>query len=78
MKKLIKYLLLFVNRFEIIVLENQMKEVKENKMKNLIKLLCNKYQTEWYENNKKRKAKIKISKAKINKLEINNNPLFSK
>ena len=55
-----------------------MKEVKEDKMKNLIKLLCNKYQIECYENNKKRKAKIKISKAKINKLEINNNPLFSK
>ena len=54
----------FVNRFEVIVLEDQMKGIKLNKMKNLIELLCNKYQREYYKNNKKRKEKIKNSKKK--------------
>ena len=54
----------FVNRFEVIVLEDQMKGIKENKMKNLIELLCNKYQREYYKNNIKRKEKIKNNKKK--------------
>ena len=45
-----------------------MKGIKKNKMENLIELFCNKYQRDYYKNNKKRKDKIKISKKK-NKLE---------
>ena len=53
----------FVNRFEVIVLENQLKYLTENKnkMKNLIQLLCNKYQQECHDNYKKRRKKIKLS-----------------
>ena len=57
----------FVNRFEVIVLEDQLKGLTESKIKNLIKLLCNKYQKECYENYKKRKEKIKLSNKKTKK-----------
>ena len=64
----------FVNRFEVIVLEDQLKGLSDLKIKNLIKLLCNKYQEECYYNYKKRKEKIKLNnkKKKKNKEKDNN------
>jgi len=56
----------FVNRFEVIVLEDQLKGLSDTKIQNLIKLLCNKYQEECHYNYKKRREKIKLSN-KINK-----------
>ena len=55
----------FVNRFEVIVLEDQLMKLKESKVRELIKLLCNKYQKEYYHNYKKRLKKIKLAKNKI-------------
>ena len=51
----------FVNRFEVIVLEDQLKGLKDSKIKSFIKLLCNKYQKECHDNYKKRREKIKNS-----------------
>jgi MoxR-like ATPase len=57
----------FVNRFEVIVLEDQLKNISESKIKNLIRLLCNKYQRECYDNYKLRTEKMKKNKTKQNK-----------
>jgi len=54
----------FVNRFEVIVLENQLKKLKGPKVKELIEFLCKKYQREYYNNYKKRLKKIKSAKTK--------------
>lgn len=51
----------FVNRFLVIVLEDQLK-IKDKEMKNLIQFLCEKYQKEYYDNYKKRKEKQKNNK----------------
>jgi len=55
----------FVNRFEVIVLENQLKGLTEQKVRELIELLCNKYQREYYYNYKNRLKKVKTAKNKI-------------
>ena len=47
----------FVNRFEVICLENQLKGLVEPQIEQLIKFLCNKYQRECYNNNNKRKLR---------------------
>ena len=57
----------FVNRFEVVVLEDQLKGLTESQIKNFIKLLCNKYQKECHDNYKKRREKIKKSNKKIKK-----------
>ena len=49
----------FVNRFEVIVLEDQLKGLGDSKIKKFIELLCNKYQKECHDNYKKRREKIK-------------------
>jgi MoxR-like ATPase len=54
----------FVNRFEVIVLENQLKKLTGTKVKELIEFLCKKYQREYYNNYKKRLKKIKSAKTK--------------
>ena len=56
----------FVNRFEVIVLENQLKKLTESKVKELIDMLCNKYQKEYYNNYKHRLKKLKTTKIKKN------------
>ena len=48
----------FVNRFEVIVLEDQLKGLEDYKIKSFIELLCNKYQKECHDNYKKRREKI--------------------
>jgi len=47
----------FVNRFEVIVLEDQLKGLGDSKIKKFIELLCNKYQKECHDNYKKRREK---------------------
>ena len=51
--------LAFVNRSEVIVIEDQLKSLKENEMKNLIAFLYKKYQNEYYYNSKERNKKFK-------------------
>ena len=56
----------FVNRFEVISLENQLSSLGESKINELIKFLCEKYQKEYYDNYKKRKKRKKIIKKEEN------------
>ena len=62
----------FVNRFEVITLEDQLKDKDDSKIKILIEFICKKYQIEYYENNNKRKEKIKK-----NSINININPFYT-
>jgi len=64
----------FINRFEVIVLEDQLKGLGDSKIKNLIEFLCNKYQKECHENYKRKRKKIKKNKKKI--VNIDNNEPF--
>ena len=58
----------FVNRFEVIVLEDQLRYLDEDKFKDLIDILCKRYQEECYCNYKIRRKKIKLNeKKKMNK-----------
>jgi len=66
----------FVNRFEVIVLEDQLKSLKENEMKNLILFLCKKYQNEYYYNSKKRKKKFAENNNTRTKLDNNDDDPF--
>ncbi len=54
----------FVNRFEVIVLENQLENLDEEKYKELIKFLCIKYHKEWCKNQKKKSKKKNKKKRK--------------
>ena len=58
----------FVNRFEVVVLENQLGDSGYNKdeIKKLIEILCNRFQKEYYNN----------FKNNIRKIEKNKNPLL--
>ena len=49
----------FINRFEVIVLEDQLKGLTDTKLEDFIKLLCNKNQKECHDNYKKRREKMK-------------------
>ena len=62
--------------FEVIVLEDQLKGLKDSKIKKFIELLCNKYQKEFHDNYKKRREKIKISDK--NKKKVQTEDPFSK
>ena len=53
----------FVNRFEVIVLEDQLKGVGDSGIEEFIKLMCNKYQEECHYNYKNIIEKIKKSKS---------------
>jgi len=66
----------FVNRFEVIVLENQLKGLKDEKIKSFIELLCNKYQKECHDNYKKRRKKIE--KSEKNKKKEKPKDVFSR
>ena len=67
----------FVNRFEVIVLEDQLKSLGDSKIRQLITLLCNKYQKECYYNYKRRKEKIKNSNKNKNKRITDNKDPFA-
>ena len=67
----------FVNRFEVIVLEDQLKGLVDSKIKSFIELLCNKYQKECHDNYKKRREKIKKNENNKKKNKSKNDP-FSK
>ena len=66
----------FVNRFEVIVLEDQLKGLGDSKIRKLIELLCNKYQKECHDNYKKRREKIK--KSDKSKKKVKKDDPFSK
>ena len=66
----------FVNRFEVIVLEDQLKGLSDSKIKKFIELLCNKYQKECHDNYKKRREKMK--KSDKNKKKVQSDDPFSK
>ena len=65
----------FVNRFEVIVLEDQLKGLGDSKIKKFVELLCNKYQKECHDNYKKKREKIKKNK---NKKKVKNDDPFAK
>ena len=53
-------------------MEDQLKDKDDSKIKILIEFICKKYQIEYYENNNKRKEKIKK-----NSINININPFYT-
>ena len=63
----------FLNRFEVIVLENQLKELNDEEMGKLVEYSCNKYQKECYENFKNNKDK---KGNELNEGKKRNNPLL--
>ena len=63
----------FVNRFEVIVLEDQFNGIVDSKMKELIKFLFKKYQKECYDKYKKRQEKKERNIDIENKEENDNN-----
>ena len=64
----------FVNRFEVVVLENQLEGLDEKEMKKLIEILCNRYQKEYYNNFTKNMGK---TEKNINEMENRKNPLIN-
>ena len=65
----------FVNRFEVVVLENQLGGSSYNKdeIEKLIEILCNRHQKEYYNNFKNNKRKIEKNKNPLLNTGPNNN-----